>query len=45
MLPDCIDEYYLKYKAKSDTLFYTFFFLGFKILLAIYLGIFQAALL
>jgi hypothetical protein len=44
MLPECMDEYYLKYKAKSDTLFYTFFVLGIKILLAIYMGISQAAL-
>ena len=44
MLPECVDEYFLKYLAKPDALFYTFFILGTKVLMAIYLGITQLVL-
>ena len=39
MLPEAIDAYFLKYRTKLDTLFFTFFIVGTKVLVAIYLGI------
>lgn len=44
MLPEFCDEYFLKFKSRPDALFYTFFVLGAKILIAVYLGLFQLAL-
>ena len=44
MLPECFDAYYLKFKSRPDALFYTFFILGVKILMAFYLGLSQAVL-
>ncbi len=38
MLPETIDAYYIKYGTKLDTLFFTFFIVGTKVLVAIYLG-------
>lgn len=44
MLPECFDAYFLKYKSRPDALFYTFFILGVKILMAFYLGLSQIVL-
>lgn len=44
MLPEALDEYYIRYRTKPDALFYTFFVLGTKIGMAIYLGISQVVL-
>ncbi len=44
MLPECVDEYFLKFKNKSDALIYTFLVVGTKVFMAIYLGILQLIL-
>lgn len=44
LIPEALDSYYLKYRTKPDALFYTFFTIGTKILIAIYLGISQEIL-
>jgi Na+/melibiose symporter-like transporter len=43
-LPEAIDAYLLRYKTKNDSLFYTFFILGTKVCMAIYLGLSQLVL-
>jgi Na+/melibiose symporter-like transporter len=44
MLPEVLDEYFIMYRYKSDALFYMFFGLGTKVVIAIYLGITQLVL-
>lgn len=44
MLPNVLDEYFLTYNNKLDALFYTFFMLGSKIVLALFAGITQLVL-
>lgn len=44
MNDEVADAYYLKYRTKPDALFYTFFVLGTKVLMAVYLGISQVVL-
>jgi len=44
MLPECFDAYYLEFKSRPDALFYTFFILGVKILMAFWFGFTQAIL-
>jgi Na+/melibiose symporter-like transporter len=44
MLPDVLDEYLLMFKYRSDALFYTFFGLGTKVILTIYLALTQLVL-
>lgn len=44
LIPEALDSYFLKYRSKPDALFYTFFVIGTKILIAIYLGISQEIL-
>ncbi|CAF0803858.1 unnamed protein product [Brachionus calyciflorus] len=44
LIPEALDAYYIKYRAKPDALFYTFFTVGTKIFMAIYLGISQEIL-
>jgi len=41
---ECIDQYFIQYNSKSDALFSSFFVIGPKILMAIYLGVSQAIL-
>ncbi len=41
---ECIDDYFIRYNSKSDALFSSFFVIGPKILMAIYLGVSQAIL-
>lgn len=44
MLPEALDGYFIKYRSKPDALFYTFFILGTKVAMAIYLGVSQIVL-
>ncbi|RNA28598.1 sodium-dependent lysophosphatidylcholine symporter 1 [Brachionus plicatilis] len=44
LIPEALDSYFLKYRTRPDALFYTFFTIGTKILIAIYLGISQEVL-
>ncbi len=44
LLPEALDAYYIKYRSKPDALFYTFFGLGAKVIMAFYLGLSQVVL-